>query len=71
MLDFVRVDCMKRIHEKRDAANKWYCNVSSSACEKLNKNIEIAAMCTIDWNEDKGYEISEGSDRHCRHPISG
>ena len=44
MLDFVRVDCMKRIHEKRDAANKWYCNVSSSACAKLNKNIEIAAM---------------------------
>ena len=64
MLDFLIVDAMKRIHEKREAASKWFCNVSPSACAKLNKNIERAAMCTIEWNGEKGYEISEGTDRH-------
>ena len=48
MLDWVRVDAMKRIHEKRDAAHKWYYNFSPSACGKLNKNIKRASMCTIE-----------------------
>ena len=39
MLDWVRVDAMNRLYKKRVEANKWFCQVSPSACAKLNKNI--------------------------------
>ena len=64
ILDWVSVDAMNRLHEKIVEANKWFCQVSPSAYAKLNKNMERAALCHLEWNGDAGYEISEGKDRH-------
>ena len=64
MLEWMRVDVMNRLYTKRDDVMKWCTDVSPSTIERLDKNMDRASQCIIEWNGEHGYEISEGRDRH-------
>ncbi|XP_055835251.1 uncharacterized protein LOC129903733 [Solanum dulcamara] len=64
MLEDIRIKVMKRLKELEEEGKKWTEEYSSYAMKLFNNFRIIAKGCLVVANEDLGYEVAEGIDRH-------
>ncbi|KAF3652854.1 hypothetical protein FXO38_15902 [Capsicum annuum] len=64
MLEEIRVKIMNRLKEKETEVSKWKEIFSPKCIELFIAHKKIAQLCTINFNSDIGYEMSEGEYRH-------
>ncbi|XP_050236339.1 uncharacterized protein LOC126686344 [Mercurialis annua] len=70
LLEWVRKDAMNRIYRKRMECVKWFTHVSPSSITLLEKNLNRACKCHVEYNGEDAYEVSEGENRHTVHMSS-
>ncbi|KAK1377200.1 hypothetical protein POM88_033393 [Heracleum sosnowskyi] len=59
MLDHIRVQCMKRIHVKRDYMARIDSDLCPRIIKKLNYNIEGSKKCTSTWDGGDKCEVKD------------
>ncbi|WMV43053.1 hypothetical protein MTR67_036438 [Solanum verrucosum] len=64
MLEDIRIKIMNRLREKEEDASKWTTDYSPKCMKLFTAYMRIAQLCSVDFNGDLGYEVSEGEDRH-------
>ncbi|KAH0650630.1 hypothetical protein KY285_030722 [Solanum tuberosum] len=64
MLEEIRVKVMTRLAENEDKIRHWKTEYSPQCMKLYNDYRAIAHGCTLNFNGDYGYEVSEGDDRH-------
>ncbi|XP_065866546.1 uncharacterized protein [Euphorbia lathyris] len=65
MLEEMRVMTMNRLHENEKKAASWSGDYSPTSMEEFMLNHSIARYCRVEFNGEKGYEVTHGIDRHC------
>uniref|UniRef100_A0A2C9W1Z6 SWIM-type domain-containing protein n=1 Tax=Manihot esculenta TaxID=3983 RepID=A0A2C9W1Z6_MANES len=55
---------MNRIVANRGIVQKWINELRPKAIKKYEENIKLNSQCTVYFNGEDGYEISEGEERH-------
>ncbi|PHT55083.1 Glucan endo-1,3-beta-glucosidase 6 [Capsicum baccatum] len=60
MLEEIRVKIMNRLKEKKTQVSKWKEIFSPKCMELFIAHKKIAQLCTVNFNGDIGYEMSEG-----------
>nr|XP_016451074.1 PREDICTED: uncharacterized protein LOC107775810 [Nicotiana tabacum] len=64
MLEDIRIKVMNRLREKEEEARTWRCDFSPNCMKLYAAYLEVANLCTVHFNVETGYEVSEGGDRH-------
>jgi len=64
MLEDIRIKIINRLREKEEDASKWTTDYSPKCMKLFTAYMRIAQLCSVDFNGDLGYEVSEGEDRH-------
>ncbi|KAK6786010.1 hypothetical protein RDI58_014535 [Solanum bulbocastanum] len=65
MLEDIRVKIMERLAAKEVVVRKWKDDGFSPKSELLFiEYLKISKVCKVSGNEDNGYEVIEGTDRH-------
>ena len=65
MLKDIRVKIMERLAAKEIVVMKWKDDGFIPKSDLLfNEYLEIFKVCKVSGNEDNGYEVTEGADRH-------
>ncbi|XP_049397856.1 uncharacterized protein LOC125861965 [Solanum stenotomum] len=64
MLEEIRIKVMTRLAENEDKIRHWKTEYSPQCMKLYNDYRAIAYGCTMNFNGDYGYEVSEGDDRH-------
>lgn len=64
MLEEIRVKVMTRIGQLSQFPKTWLTNISPMALRVLEINIKKSMECNIDFNGERGFEISDGPYQH-------
>ncbi|KAM3382251.1 hypothetical protein P3S68_007824 [Capsicum galapagoense] len=64
MLEEIRVKIINRLREKKIEVSKWKEDFNPKCMELFTAKKKIAQFCTVNFNGDTGYEVSESEDRH-------
>ncbi|KAH0712573.1 hypothetical protein KY289_008532 [Solanum tuberosum] len=64
MLEDIRIKIINRLREKEEDASKWTTDYSPKCMKLFTAYMRIAQLCSVDFNGDLRYEVSEGEDRH-------
>ncbi|XP_049406163.1 uncharacterized protein LOC125869766 [Solanum stenotomum] len=64
MLEEIRIKVMTRLAENEDKVRHWKTEHSPQCMKLYNDYRAIAHGCTVNFNGDYGYEVSEADDRH-------
>ncbi|XP_049397436.1 uncharacterized protein LOC125861621 [Solanum stenotomum] len=64
MLEDIRIKIMNRLREKEEDASKWTTDYSPKCMKLFTAYMRITQLCSVDFNGDLGYEVSEGENRH-------
>ncbi|XP_019248438.1 PREDICTED: uncharacterized protein LOC109227695 [Nicotiana attenuata] len=65
MLEDIRLKVMNMMIKHEVEASTWSNEFSPKSLELYNKFMEIAQVCKVNSNGEGGYEVSEGSNKHC------
>ncbi|XP_065864779.1 uncharacterized protein [Euphorbia lathyris] len=65
MLEELRVKVMKRLMTYEKMIDSWTTEYSPKSLDVYHANNDISRFCRIEFNGEKGYEVTEGVDRHC------
>ncbi|GMJ09003.1 hypothetical protein HRI_004569500 [Hibiscus trionum] len=57
MLEEIKKMVMQRMHVKRVWKDKWTTNISPSATQKFENNMNKSNECNMVWNGDGGFEV--------------
>ncbi|OIT22616.1 hypothetical protein A4A49_52984 [Nicotiana attenuata] len=64
MLEDIRVKVMNQLKDRAEEVNSWRGEYSPYAMELYNDYRDMASKCKENFNGERGFEISEGEDRH-------
>ncbi|XP_075099960.1 uncharacterized protein LOC142176381 [Nicotiana tabacum] len=64
MLEDIRNKVINRLREKEDEARTWGGKFSPKCMKLYAAYLKVANLCTVHFNSETGFEVSEGSDRH-------
>ncbi|XP_065876876.1 uncharacterized protein [Euphorbia lathyris] len=65
MLEELRLKVMERLMDHEKMLDSWTTEYSPTSLDVYRANDEISRFCRIGFNRDKGYEVTEGVDKHC------
>ncbi|XP_070028698.1 uncharacterized protein [Nicotiana sylvestris] len=63
MLEDIRVKVMNQLKDRAEEVNSWRGEYSPYAMELYNDYRDMASKCKENFNEERGFEISEGENR--------
>ena len=64
MLDEIRTAALQRLGVNKSLVDKWNSEWSPECMDIFQENRSIACGCSVLFNGESGYEISDGPDRH-------
>ncbi|XP_057774964.1 uncharacterized protein LOC130993944 [Salvia miltiorrhiza] len=64
MLEDIRVIVMSRVRDRKVMVNHWKTEWCPNAIKLFEANKTASMECTVLWNGDYGYEVSDGEDKH-------
>ncbi|XP_009627064.1 uncharacterized protein [Nicotiana tomentosiformis] len=64
MLEDIRIKVMNRLRETEEEARTWGGEFSPNCMKLYAAYLKVANLCTVHFNGETGYEVSEGDDRH-------
>ncbi|XP_019266946.1 PREDICTED: uncharacterized protein LOC109244333 [Nicotiana attenuata] len=69
LLEDIRIKVMNRLREKEEEARTWGGEFSPNCMKLYTAYLKVANLCTVHFNGETGYEVSEGGDRHIVNPV--
>ncbi|XP_016444100.2 uncharacterized protein LOC107769408 [Nicotiana tabacum] len=69
MLEDIRIKVMNRLREKEEEARTWGGEFSPNCLKLYAVYLKVANLCTVHFNGETGYEVSEGGDRHTLNQV--
>ena len=64
ILDEIRTAALQRLGVNKSLIDKWNSEWSPECMDIFQENRSIACGCSVLFNGESGYEISDGPDRH-------
>ncbi|XP_070038434.1 uncharacterized protein [Nicotiana tomentosiformis] len=64
MLEDIRIKVMNKLREKEEEARTWGGEFSPNCMKLYAAYLKVANLCTVHFNGETGYEVSEGDDRN-------